>query len=44
MLFEMPAIPIPAAMFEKTMAMAVQRPITKGAMMSIKGKVVIKSG
>jgi hypothetical protein len=40
----MPAMPIPAAMFAKTMAIAVQRPMIKGPMMSIKGRVVISRG
>ncbi len=42
--FETPAMPIPAAMLERTMEMAVQRPIVSGPTMSIKGKVVMSIG
>lgn len=37
MLFEIPAIPMPAPMFAKTMARAVKRPIARGPMYYIRG-------
>ena len=42
--FEIPAIPIPAAMLDNTIAMAEHRPITRGPIMSISGRVVISMG
>lgn len=42
--FEIPAIPIPAAMFARTIETAVQRPIVRGPMISIKGRVVMSKG
>jgi len=42
--FEMPAIPIPAAIFARTMAMAVQRPMMRGPIISVRGSVVINKG
>lgn len=42
--FDMPAMPIPAAILARTIARAVQSPMTKGPIISIRGKVVIRSG
>ena len=41
---EIPAMPMPAAMLARTMAIAVHRPMVKGPKMSIRGSVVIRSG
>ncbi len=37
-------MPIPAAIFARTMAIAVQLPIIKGPIMSVNGSVVISRG
>lgn len=43
-LLEMPAIPIPAAMFARTIAKAVKVPMTSGPMISVRGSVVMSNG
>lgn len=43
-LLEIPAIPMPAAMLARTMARAVQLPMTSGPMISARGSVVMRRG